>query len=131
MSTTYPNVNENDIDYANECNLNHKRERELVPGKNDIGDKEPEIILPDNESCKEDMDIDSDDEMESVVSFDFDSDDEMKEADEFQSTAGTISSQFDVNLISDSIQRAESVLEQVENKNVVLVVGKTGTKNCK
>ena len=76
------------------------------------------------------LDADSDHDIMSLDSFDFDSDIEMEGDDEaFGLVAGTISKQFDVGFIAGSIERGESVLEQVKDRDVVLIVGKTGTKN--
>ena len=70
------------------------------------------------------LDADSDHDIMSLDSFGSDSDIEMDSDDE----AGTISKQFDVGFITGSIERGESVLEQVKDRDVVLIVGKTGTK---
>ena len=75
------------------------------------------------------MDSDGDYDMVSVDTFDFisSSDSEMDEVEDNAKNVNMISRQFDVNLVVKSIERGEPVLEQVRGKDVVLVVGKTGT----
>eukprot|EP00957_Ditylum_brightwellii_P019200 1447762-Ditylum_brightwellii.AAC.1 len=63
----------------------------------------------------------------SNYSFDF-SDEEESIADQKKIDASCqLSKRFDINLVVSSIERGEAVLDQVDGKDIVLLVGKTGT----
>lgn len=87
--------------------------------------------LGENSSKKGEV-VDSDCEMMSVESFNFDSSESETEEDQDDdkdqaNINGTISRRFNANLVVESIERGQPVLDQVEGRDVVLVVGKTGT----
>ena len=76
------------------------------------------------------MSLDGDDvySVKSIDSFDFDSSESETEEDhDSLSQTKTTFKRFDANLIVESIQYGESVLEVVKGKDIVLIVGKTGT----
>ena len=87
-----------------------------------------------NQNCsKKGEAVDSDCEMMSVDTFNFDSSESETEEDQGgddedqENSNGTISRRFNANLVVESIERGQHVLDQVEGRDVVLVVGKTGT----
>lgn len=108
--------------------------------------KRPRLTLPgdgDNENAnnggdggerkqKPQVDSDGDYDMKSVDTFDYNSssDSEMGDVEDDNDetkNVNTMSRRFDVDLVVKSIERGEPVLEQVKGKDVVLVIGKTGT----
>eukprot|EP00978_Attheya_sp_CCMP212_P029752 scaffold106817_cov51-Attheya_sp.AAC.1 len=62
----------------------------------------------------------------SAASYDFSSEDD-DEDDSLQNSTHQLKRAFDANKIVDSIERGEPVLNCVDGRDVVLVVGKTGT----
>jgi ABC-type glutathione transport system ATPase component len=65
---------------------------------------------------------------ESDDEFDFDSDDEMEEKkSKTYEVTPSIAKAFDMDLLRDSIQKGEGSLFDIDGKNVILIVGKTGT----
>lgn len=74
--------------------------------------------------------MESDDDAMSVQSFDFSSSESEAEEDgndEASPNPAVLSRRFDADLVVSSIEGGEPVLKQVEGRDVVLVVGKTGT----
>lgn len=71
----------------------------------------------------------SNDEVVSLPSdeFDFTSDEEDNGEDDDAKERSILSKPFDMMLLRTSIERGSRALEEVEGRNVVLVVGKTGT----
>lgn len=90
------------------------------------GDMNMEIDEINQDGSKE-----NDSDMLSVESFNFDeSDDEMEpmqdDSDE-RNSIHHLSRRFDAGLVVQNIQRGETALDQVEGRDCVLIVGKTGT----
>ncbi len=79
------------------------------------------------------MDIDeekskySDFDMMSVESFDFEASDQESDSTEMNEDNLRISNRFDADIVVQSIKRGESTLKKVEDKDCVLIIGKTGT----
>ena len=80
----------------------------------------------DKPSCDDSMSCES--RQESDDGFDFDSEDELEEKkSKIYNVAPSIAKSFDMDLLRDSIQKGEESLRHIDGKNVILVVGKTGT----
>jgi len=94
-------------------------------------------VIQENDNIDDDIDVDdmsiSNASMSASISmsiqseFDFSSDDSDGEEGKAISRGGALSRSFDMKILRDSIENGEDTLKHVVGKDVVLVIGKTGT----
>ncbi len=103
-------------DTANETDDSGAGEWHVVGASNGV-DK-----FSSNDSVSRDSNQESDDD------FDFDSDEEMEEKKTKAFDVGSsLVKPFDMNLLRNSIEKGEDSVRDIDGKDVILIVGKTGT----
>jgi GTPase SAR1 family protein len=119
-----------DLDKAFENDLSGKEGRgmKMVPTEGPGEEKDDDRL--EEWQCDDSMFGES--KQESDDEFDFDSEEEGEESrGGSYSVVPSLSKAFDLNLLRDCIEKGEDSLRHIEGKDVILIVGKTGTgKSC-
>ena len=106
-----------------EKNQVHGTEDDDGAGEWDIGGGSKDS---DKHRCDDSMSYESKQESDDEFNFDSDDEKEEKKSKTYEVTP-SIAKSFDMDLLRDSIQKGEESLCDIDGKNVILIIGKTGT----
>lgn len=113
--------------YCDENNMDGDKNQKVTICDNKTIDKAPVEAVESHEDKMDIDDIDDESDRMSVDTFNFDeSDGEVEEMKESENIS-TFSRSIDLDLIVKTIEAGETTMKQVEDRDCILIIGKTGT----